>query len=124
MTERDDRIARAWIRLQRDWWAFDEVARACSEQPRKAWRLLGRLAQLASSQELVEVLGAGPLQDFVRSHAPAFIRQIERRAAQNRRFASALRVVWLPHGSDDISRRLFALGCRPINTTREPWQTG
>ena len=75
--ERDEQVARAWNRLQRNWWAHDEVFRACDKQPRRAWRLLGRLADLATTPELVSDLGAGPLEDFIRSHAPQFIAQIE-----------------------------------------------
>jgi hypothetical protein len=122
MTERDKTIARAWNRLQRNWWAHDEIFRACRESPRRAWRLLGLLADLATSQELVEDLGAGPLEDFIRAHAPAFIGQIESRALEHPRFRRALRNTWLPEAGDTISSRLFALGVRAIGVKPEKWQ--
>jgi hypothetical protein len=42
----DQGVARAWIELQRNWWAFDEVRSAVEKQPRRAWRLLVHLPPL------------------------------------------------------------------------------
>ena len=125
MNKRDERTVRAWNRLQRNWWAHGEIFRACEKQPRRAWRLLGRMADLATTAELVEDLGAGPLEEFIRSHAPQFIRQIERRAAEHPRFRRALRSVQLPRAQDAVSSRLFALGIEPVDIKPEKeWQTG
>jgi hypothetical protein len=115
-------LARAWVRVQRNWWAYGEVQDAIENHPRRAWDLLGHLADLAASNELVDDLGAGPLEDFVRAHAPKFIRQIERRAVEHDRFRRALHSVRLPRASDPVSRRLLALGCHPIEGGLEPWQ--
>jgi len=57
-------------------WGPPQVFRACDKQPRRAWRLLGRLADLATTPELVSDLGAGPLEDFIRSHAPSSSRRL------------------------------------------------
>jgi len=125
MTDSDDRTARAWNQVQLNWWAYDEVYAACSRQPRKAWRLLCRIADLAATEELTGDLGAGPLETFIRDHAPAFIGQIERRAAQQERFRRALRSVRLPRATDAVSLRLFALGVEPIDVPPEKkWQAG
>jgi hypothetical protein len=72
---------------------------------------------------LIRDLGCGPLEDFVRLHAPAFIHQIEIRAADDDRFARALKYVWLPNAGDDVSQRLLALGCKPRPFKLESWQT-
>ncbi len=115
-------VARAWVRVQRNWWAYGQVQAAVENHPRRAWALLGHLADLAASDELVDDLGAGPLEDFVQAHAPKFIGQIERRAVEHDRFRRALRSVRLPRGTDPVSRRLLALGCRPIEGGLAPWQ--
>lgn len=115
-------LARAWVHVQKNWWAYDEVQDAVDNHPRRAWALLGRLADLAASDELVDDLGAGPLEDFVRAHAPKFIGQIERRAVEHDRFRRGLRSVRLPRAGDPVSRRLLALGCRPIEGGLAPWQ--
>ena len=83
------------------------------------------MADLATTAELVGDLGAGPLEEFIRSHAPQFIRQIERRAAQHPRFRRALRSVRLPRANDTVSSRLFALGVEPVDVKPEKkWQAG
>lgn len=123
MTARDEDLVRAWNRLQRNWWAHGEVFRACKTQPHRAWRLLGRMAELATTDELVTDLGAGPLEDFVRAHAPKFIRQIERRAKECPKFRRALRNVYLPQATDAVSSRLLALGVIAIKTKPAQWQS-
>lgn len=124
MTKRDEEVVRAWNRLQKSWWAHEEVFGACQKQPQRAWRLLGRIADVATTEELVADLGAGPLEDFMRNHAPKFIRQIEHRAARQVRFRRALHSVFLPRAGDDVSARLFALGVKAINAKRANWQAG
>jgi len=116
------RIARAWVKVQENWWAYTEVQDAVEKRPRKAWVLLGHLADLASTRELVDDLGAGPLEDFIRVNAPKYIGQIERRASEHDRFRRAMRSVNLPRASDPVSRRLLALGCRPIEGGLQAWQ--
>ena len=125
MNEADEKVVRAWNLLQKNWWAHEKVYGACEKQPRRAWRLLGRMAELASTDELVGDLGAGPLEDFVRLHAPQFINQIERRAKESSRFRQALKSVYLPAASDIVSSRLFALGVISIDAKqRAKWQAG
>ena len=122
MNDADDRTARAWIRLQRSWWAHDALFTACASQPKKAWRLLRRIEELATTKDLIGDLGAGPLEDFIRAHAPAFIGPIERRAAKEARFRRALRCVRLPRAEDAVSQRLFALGVEPVDVRPDGWQ--
>lgn len=120
----DDRLARAWIRFQRNWWAFEETFEVCGKHPRRAMRLLVRLTELANTDELVRDIGAGPLEDFIGDHAPKFIAQLERTAIQKPRFRRALRSVRLPEAKDSVTLRLFALGCSPVEGVRKnKWQT-
>ena len=125
MNDADERIVQAWNLLQKNWWAHEKVFGACEKQPQRAWRLLGRMAELASTEDLVGDLGAGPLEDFVRLHAPRFIGQIERRAKENPRFRRALQKVYLPAANDIVSSRLFALGVISVDAKhRAKWQAG
>ena len=121
-SQADLKLARAWRAIQTNWWAYDALASACEKKPRRAWRVLGVLAQDANTRMLVRDLGCGPLEDFVRLHAPRYIRQIENRALSDPRFARALKHVLLPVADDDVSQRLLALGCRPIPVKPAPWQ--
>jgi hypothetical protein len=117
-----DRLARAWIALQRNWWAHGELGDLCASSPVEAWQVLVRLAVLCDSDELTEDLGAGPLEDFIRFHAPTYIDAIDDLARQNAAFRTALQHVLLPDAGDPISKRLFALGVRPVSADRAPWQ--
>lgn len=119
----EERIAHAWVQMQSTWWAHEALHVACKKNPRKAWRLLVRLSDLVTTRELVQIFGAGPLEDFIRSHAPQYIDRIEEQASTHRRFRDALRIAWLPSATDAISLRLFALGCRRIDVDPAFWQT-
>jgi hypothetical protein len=99
LESRDQRVARGWTEVQRNWWAFDEVQSAVKKQPRRAWRLLVYLADLANTEELARDLGCGPLEDFVRAHAPDYIERIEALAARNDNFRRALRAMNFPRGA-------------------------
>jgi hypothetical protein len=124
MSKRDFEIVRAWNHLQRNWWAHKEVFDECAKHPRRAWRLLGCLADAASSKELIGDLGAGPLEDFIRLHAPKYISQIEARARKSRRFRQALSRAYLPIATDAVSVRLFKLGVIAIDAKKAKWQAG
>jgi Family of unknown function (DUF6869) len=109
-------VAHAWIAVQRNWWAWEAIERTSEFRPKTAWGLLQSLIDLADTQELIQDIGAGPLEDFIRAHAPTFIQPIERLASQNRRFRKALRAARIPKGNDDISQRLIQLGCLTVPT--------
>ena len=121
--KRDLNVARAWLRIQKDWWAWDELHDACRERPDRAWRIIRAIAPLANSRDLVRDLGCGPLEDLIDYHAPTFIDRIERECATNPRFRRAMSIVWLPEATDVVSRRLIALGCRPIKAKLNAWQS-
>jgi hypothetical protein len=110
------------VKVQQNWWAWDELREAIENRPRRAWLLLGHLADLASTPELVNDFGAGPLEDFIRAHAPKYIKQIERRASEHDRFRRAIRWVRLTRANDPVSLRLLALGCCPIEGGLQEWQ--
>jgi hypothetical protein len=116
-------VARAWLRLQQNWWAFDELSDACSDRPHRAWRLIRVIARLTNSSEMIRDLGCGPLEDLIENHAPRFIGQIERECATNPRLRRAISSVWLPQATDIVSRRLYALGCRPLKVKLRTWQS-
>ncbi len=119
----DKQIAKAWITIQNNWWAYDMVYRACRSRPHLAWRLIGTISKLATTPLLVRDLGCGPLEDFVRYQAPKYIRRIELRCKKDDRLQRAICYVWLPDASDKISLRLFKLGCIRINSKLEQWQS-
>ena len=66
--------------------------------PQKAWPLLLELLG-AVPDDTVHLVGAGPLEDFVRRHAAAFIEPIEAELRQNERLRSAALEMYLTRGN-------------------------
>ena len=118
-TDNPKQIAQAWIVYQRNWWAYEKANTLCWRHPVKAWALLQQLLELADTKDLILDVGAGPLEDFIRHHAPSYIQRIESLAANNIRFRKALRNVWIPASNDDVSRRLVNLGCIPLEPSNK-----
>ena len=117
-----DDVARAWVALQRNWWAYERLGTLCTDHPDDAWLVLAHLAAICDSDDLAEDLGAGPLEDFVRLHAPAFLPVIVDLAERSATFRKALGFVRLPQSDDPVSQRLFGLGVQSLATERAPWQ--
>jgi hypothetical protein len=107
-------LARAWVSLQENWWAHDELDDASVDDPELAWSAICRVLEAGPTQEVLEVTAAGPLQPLIRAHATAFIDRIEVAARTHESWRQALRIVRIPPSDDDVSRRLFALGCARV----------
>ena len=115
MTDRDALVG-AWLTFQRNWWAFEALDNQIRNTPADAWATL--LALIASAEaEMLENIGAGPLEDFIGAHGNTYIAQIEREASANPAFRQALGNVWLKPNENDVIERLTTLGCEviPVN---------
>lgn len=88
---------------------FDEFDWISKEHPEHAWQ--GILATLADerSKPHLAVLAAGPLEDLLSYHGPAFIERVEQEAAKNPAFASLLGGVWQFEMTDEIWARVQAV---------------
>lgn len=115
-------IATAWLEFQRCSWAYDCLLALVDEEPDTALAVLGSLVEQAESDERLQEVGAGPLEDFVRAHGDKFVDRLETCARLDGRWRTALRSVWIPDGDDALTRRLEELGCvqlRNRKATRE-----
>jgi hypothetical protein len=118
MADRSALVA-AWLNYQRNWWAFEALNNQIRESPAEAWETL--LALVASADpEMLESIGAGPLEDFVGAHGDAYIEQIEREAGANPAFRAALQCVWLKPRENGVVERLARLGCEVIPVDGSP----
>ena len=95
-------------RLNNDLIGFSEFEWVVREYPEHAWQ--GILATLADARVKphLGVLAAGPLEDLLSYHGPAFIERVEREAALNPQFASLLGGVWQFEMADEIWARVQA----------------
>jgi len=104
-------LARAWVRLQENWWAHDVLDEASEDDPELAWAAICRVLEDAPTEKVLNVTAAGPLEPLLRVHGAAFIDRVEAAARSSETWRAALRIVRLPPSDDSVSQRLFALGC-------------
>ena len=110
---RNDRIAEA--ELRRDPAEHRETLREqVAEQPEEAWASILQLVESSEEQELLEAIGAGPLEDILREHAETFVDRVEAESVANSRFKVAVCNVWLPNRRDPTTERLVTVGCQLI----------
>jgi hypothetical protein len=109
-----DDWADLWLRYKRehrdgDFWAVDSMFFLPSEDPERAWLVILALVSRAEEEEL-GYIGAGPLENLVEEHAPAFVDRIEAAALTDTKFQEALSAIWLNslYQQPEIVARLVA----------------
>jgi hypothetical protein len=99
MSDRPKRIARRWFSE----WAPDPpvygrasawLMKLTQHKPERAWAFILTLIDNAPSEDALEWVAAGPLEDLLCDHGPAFIARVEALAATNARFKACLPHVW------------------------------
>src|SRR5687767_11130920 len=99
MPAHDDRkLVEAWLTMQRNWWAYETLDRLCDGEPEKAWDLVLAIVDAADSDDLLETIGAGPLENVLDKHAPQLVGRVEAALADHPGLARALTSVWLRDG--------------------------
>jgi len=86
---RDDQLA-----SDESFWAWEEIERVAQNPSADTIDLLVSLAEAAPDDQARCYLGAGPLEDFMLSHGPHFIEQIDQAAREHEHFRTALGCVW------------------------------
>lgn len=88
-------------------WAFMELTDDACENPERAWEcILFAAKDPRFTDNHIGVMAAGPLEDLLSYHGPAFIDRVEQEAKINRRFAWTLGGVWKFQMSDAIWNRV------------------
>jgi hypothetical protein len=112
MSSKDSaQLAQAWIDFQRNWWAWDKLDEYCRKDADAAWGVLKALTELADTDELIEDIGVGPLEDFINNYAESHIDDIEA-AAKAPGMAKALGHASMRDKDNPLATRLAALGCK------------
>jgi len=113
MAEHDNRdVAAAWLEVQRNWWAWEALNDLCLEQPLEAWHLVVRMVAMTNDDELLEDIGAGPLEDLLQLHADLLYPDVSAQAAASSRMRTALTHVWLTDRASPTAEKLLELGCQ------------
>jgi hypothetical protein len=115
----DSKVVSDWIALQHLghshekadalWYAWEAVYQATTDDPDSLWTFILDALRSDSSGHLMSNLAAGPLEDLLSAHGPAYIERIEAEARSNPLFASLLGGVWQSDIRDDIWARVQAV---------------
>ena len=104
-------LAEAWINFQRNWWAWDKLDELCRKDADGAWAVLQELTELADTDELLEDIGVGPLEDFFNYYADSHIIELEQGAVKPG-MGKALAHASVRDNENPMAERLAALGCQ------------
>ena len=109
-------VAKAWVEmwsydlesLERDNfdWVEDFEYEATYEKPEIGLELVLEVLRLEPSNEIREVLAAGPLENLLSQHGESLITKVEFTARNNRKFANLLGGVWQQSMSDEVWNRV------------------
>lgn len=75
-------------------WAINTLDDLVREYPERAWNTLWVLIERASTDEILSIIAAGPLEDLLCEHGSQFIAQVEKIACESTRFRRCLAGVW------------------------------
>jgi hypothetical protein len=89
-------------------WVWDKEYDLMQKEPEQIWQLILEVLRLNSSDNIQEVLSAGPLEDLLAKYGELFIGKVETEAKSNPLFAQLLGGVWQNSMSDDIWLRVQA----------------
>lgn len=99
---------RAWngARDGSDDWAPAELDDMVRDDPERAWPIILHLCEQSPNEEFESILAAGPMENLLSQHGPAFIERVELEAARNPRFNHLLGGVWRFEMTDDVWQRV------------------
>ena len=90
-------------------WAVENVSEIEYERPELLLDLVLEVLELKPSKEVLEILSAGPLEDYLGKLGEQAIGRVEALAISNPAFASLLGGVWQGRMTDDIWSRVQAV---------------
>jgi hypothetical protein len=82
---------------------------AAREDPEVAWQAILAMSRQALTDQQTTVLAAGPLEDLLAYHGPAFIDRVEKEARVDRAFRHLLGGVWRSSIAEAVWRRMEAI---------------
>lgn len=85
---------------------WEKLSPAYECDPEDLWQFVQTIYKRPMSDRLFAVLAAGPLEDLIAYHGPAFIDRIETEARQNPRFKELLGGVWRSSATDQVWARV------------------
>ena len=94
-------------------WAVDQVVDMGLDAPEKLWDFVLEVLRRNPPTEVIEILAAGPLEEFLTCCGESVIAKVEAQEASDERFRSLLGGVWQNRMSDAAWVRVCA--CRDVS---------
>ena len=91
-------------------WAKERIMDITDDTPEALWDIVLAVLRRNPPVEVIEILAAGPLEDFLARCGETVIEQVEYQAEREPRFRSLLGGVWQNRMSDEVWARVCA--CR------------
>jgi len=117
-----DKWVSAYIAAQEDpdvvkpghphWWAVDRFMEIIEHDPETVWVAILAIFARGPNEGVLGMLAAGPLEDLIHFHGPAFIDRIEIEARTDAHFRHMLGGVW-KGGAPDVWQRVEAVRGEP-----------
>jgi hypothetical protein len=120
----DAEIASAWIDYEarphspaeeagedKAWWAVDAMMGLSADDPLRALEICFLIARSSDDPKVLEMLGAGPLEDLV-SEDPTLVDAIFHESNSNNHLVTALKSMWQSTIPDHVWRELQRLIAR------------
>jgi hypothetical protein len=109
-----DELTDAWIALQKApkqehdalFWAFEKLDSLIDDDPETAWRVIDLIWRRDQSDLMLAHLAAGPLEDLLVRHGPAFIERVYGTACKEPVFRKMLGAVWRNSIAEPVWQRL------------------
>jgi hypothetical protein len=76
------------------WWAIEKFFDIEADQPEIVWAAILSIIDKTSNDRVIGNLAAGPLEELIGNHGPAWIDRIENEARRNPKFRHLLGGVW------------------------------
>ncbi|HJY07505.1 MAG TPA: hypothetical protein VJ323_14395 [Bryobacteraceae bacterium] len=89
-------------------WASSKVIDLALEQPEELWDFILEVLKRDPPDDVIEVLAAGPLEDYIAKLGERVIERVEQQAAGDPKFRNLLCGVWRNSMSDDVWRQVQA----------------
>lgn len=87
-------------------WANDLITDLTYESPADLWPIILAVLSKRPPISVIEILAAGPLEDYLSKLGERVIEQVEQQAKSDPAFANLLGGVWQNEMSDDVWRRV------------------
>lgn len=111
---RDAWISHARSSDQQYFWAWENMDAMVRNSPDDAFQLICMVLDVDQSDQVMESLASGPLEDLCAKHGAKLIQKIEATATASPTFATLLGGIW----KDDIPADIWKRICAIRNT---PW---